>query len=119
LGIPPEIIGVGRALRVAQEGGLLEILEKYYPNLAYDLKQACGFVNRENVQRLKRRYPSLEYIEQDLGLIERILKIPTEPVANKQLIHKNLTSNILLLLEEKRDVAALIEEAGTLRKFLG
>jgi len=30
-----------------------------------------------------------------------------------------LTSNILLLLEEKRDVAALIEEAGTLRKFLG
>jgi len=119
LGIPPEIIGVGRALKVAQKEGLEEILEKYYLNLKWDLKEACGFVNRENIKRLKRKYPSLEYIEQDLGLIERILKIPTEPVANKQLIHKNLTSNILLFLEEDKDVTQLIEEAGILRNFLG
>jgi len=82
LGIPPEIIGVGRALRVVQKEGLGEVLEKYYLNLTYDLKEACGFVNRENIKRLKRKYPNLESMEQDLELMEKILKIPTEPVAN-------------------------------------
>ncbi len=119
LGIPPEIIGVGRALEMVQKEGLEEVLQKYYLNLAFDLKEACGFVNRENIKRLKKRYPDLKNIEEDLELIEKILKIPTQPQDTKHLIHKNLTSNILLLLEEKKDSTGLIEEAGILRNFLG
>ncbi len=119
LGIPPEIIGVGRALKMVRKKGLGEVLEKYYVNLARDLKEACGFVNRENIQRLKKSYPSLENVEEDLKLIEKFLKIPSGPQTNKHLIHKNLTSNILLLLEEKEDITALIEETAILRKFLG
>lgn len=119
LGIPPEIIGVGRALKMIQKKGLEEVLERYYLNLRWDLKESCGFVNRENIKRLEKRYPNLENIEEDLELIEKILKIPTEPLTTRNLIHKNLTSNILLLWEEKKDVSGLIEEAGVLRKFLG
>jgi phosphoenolpyruvate carboxylase len=119
LGIPPEIIGVGRALKMVQKEGLEEILEKHYLNLAFDLKEACAFVNRENIKRLKKRYPSLQNIEEDLRLTEKILKLPTQPQTTNQLVHKNLTSNILLLLGEKRDPTSLIEEAGILRNFLG
>jgi phosphoenolpyruvate carboxylase len=128
LGIPPEIIGAGRALKLVREEGLEEVLQKYYLNLAFDLKKACGFVNRENIKRLKKKSLRLENIEEDLGLIEKILKIPIEPQDTEQLIHKNLTSNILLLLEEKpacerpagkQNIMGLIEEAGILRKFLG
>jgi phosphoenolpyruvate carboxylase len=119
LGIPPEIIGVGRALKVVEKRGLREILEKHYLNIKWDLETAAGFINRENIHRLKKKYPSLENIEEDLKLLERILKVPTQPSKTYELIHKNLTSNILLLLEAKRDVTSLIEETGRLRKFLG
>jgi phosphoenolpyruvate carboxylase len=37
LGIPPEIIGVGRALKMDQKEDLGEVLERYYLNLAHDL----------------------------------------------------------------------------------
>ncbi len=119
LGIPPEIIGVGRGLKMVWKKGLEDVLQKYYSNIVFDLKEACGFVNRENIQRLKKKFTNLKNIEEDLELIENILKIPTEPLTNKQLIHKNLTSNILLLLEEKKDPSSLIEEAGALRNFMG
>ena len=119
LGIPPEIIGVGRALKRIREKGLEEVLRRHYLNLSLDLKEACGFVNRENIKRLKRKYPNLKNIEEDLELIEKILKLPTGPLTTRNLIHKNLTSNILLWWEENNDVSRLIEEAGILRKFLG
>ncbi len=123
LGIPPEIIGVGRALKRIQQEGLNEILNKFYLNFAFDIKEACRYVNRENIKRLKSKYPNLKNIEEDLKLIEKLLKIPIGPQINRDLIHKNLTSNILLLLEEKNNddiiITNLIEEAGVLRKFLG
>lgn len=37
LGIPPEIIGGGRALKMDQKEDLGEVLERYYLNFAHDL----------------------------------------------------------------------------------
>jgi hypothetical protein len=48
-----------------------------------------------------------------------VLGVQTEPSQNRHLIHRNVTSNILLLLEEDRDVAEMVEEAAVLRGFLG
>lgn len=119
LGIPPEVIGTGRALREVYDRGLSETLNRHYRNLKWDLQEACAYVNRDNVRRLQDRFPRLAGVEEDLKWLGGILGIPTEPTRNRHLIHKNITSNILLLLEEGRNVTEMVEEAGTLRGFLG
>ncbi|MBA2123735.1 phosphoenolpyruvate carboxylase [bacterium Unc6] len=119
LGIPPEIIGAGRALKIIQKKGLGEVLERHYTNLRWDLERSCRFVNRENIKRLKKKYPNLKDIEEDLKIIENTLKVSTEPQTSSHIVHKRLTSNILLLLKKKENPTMLIEEAGTLRGFLG
>jgi phosphoenolpyruvate carboxylase len=119
LGIPPEIIGTGRALREVYDEGLSEALGRHYLNLKPDLQEACVYINRENIRRLQVKYPGLTHIEEDLKWLEGVLGVQTEPSENKHLIHKNVTSNILLLLEEDRNVTEMVEEAALLRGFLG
>ncbi len=119
LGLPPEIIGTGRALREVYDKGLSETLGRYYLNLKLDLQEACPYVNRENIRRLRSRFPGLECVEEDLKWLEGVLGVQTEPSQNRHLIHRNVTSNILLLLEEDRNVTEIVEEAAVLRGFLG
>ncbi|NPV58581.1 MAG: phosphoenolpyruvate carboxylase [Actinobacteria bacterium] len=119
LGIPPEVIGTGRALREAFDVGLSESLSRLYVNLKRDAEEACAFVNRENIARLKGRFPALAGVEEDLKWLEGVLGIQTEPSHNKHLIHRNMTSNILLLLEEGRNVSEMVEETAVLRGFMG
>ncbi len=119
LGIPPEVIGTGRALREAFDVGMSESLGRLYVNLKQDAQDACAFVNRDNIARLKGRFPALSGVEEDLKWLEGILGIPAEPTLNRHLIHRNMTSNILLLLEEGSEVSAMVEEAAVLRGFLG
>lgn len=119
LGLPPEIIGTGRALREAYDSGLSEALSRYYVNFKHDLEEACAYVNRENIKRLQGRFPALKQVEEDLKWLEGILGIRVEPWKNRHLIHKNITSNILLQLEEGRGVTEMVEEAALLRGFMG
>lgn len=119
LGLPPEIIGTGRALREVYDRGLSEALGRHYVNLKPDLQDACAFVNRENIQRLQGRFSGLACVEEDLKWLEGVLGVETEPSENRHLIHRNVTSNILLLLEEERNVTEMVEEAAVLRGFLG
>ncbi len=119
LGIPPEVIGTGRALREVYDRGLSEALGRRYRNLKQDLQDACAYVNRDNIRRLQRRFPGLAAVEEDLKWLEGVLGIPAEPSQNRHLIHRNITSNILLLLEEGEDVAEMVEEAAVLRGFMG
>lgn len=119
LGLTPEIIGTGRALREVYDRGLSEALNRHYRNLKDDLQEACAYVNRDNIRRLRERFPVLSGLEEDLKWLEGVLGIPTEPTQTHHLIHKNITSNILLLLEEGREVTEMVEEAAVLRGFLG
>jgi len=119
LGLPPEIIGTGRALREAYDRGLGETLNRYYLNLKPDVREACAFVNRDNIRRIGRSFPGVSSLEEDLKWVEGILGVPTEPLQSRHLIHKNMTSNILLLLEEGRDVTGMVEETALLRGFMG
>jgi len=119
LGLPPEVIGTGRALREAYDRGLNEVLGRFYLNLKHDLLAACAYVNRDNIRRLQRRFPGLASVEDDLKWLEGVLGIPTEPTQTRHLIHRNITSNILLLLEEGRNVTEMVEEAAVLRGYMG
>lgn len=119
LGMPPEIIGTGRALREAYDLGLSETLARNFINLKRDLQDACVYVNRENIQRLLRRHPVVADIEEDMKWLEGVLGIHVDPAENRHFIHRNVTSNILLLLEEGRNVTEVVEEAGMLRGYLG
>lgn len=119
LGLPPEVIGTGRALRESYDRGLSEALSRRYVNLKHDLEEACAYVNRDNIKRLQGRFPALGQVEEDLKWLEGVLGIRTGPWENRHLIHKNITSNILLMLEEGETVKEVVEEAALLRGFMG
>lgn len=119
LGLPPEIIGTGRALREVYDKGLSEALGRHYLNLKPDLQEACAYANRENIRRLQGRFPGFACVEEDLKWLEGVLGVQTEPTCNRHLIHGNIASNILLLLEEGRNMTEMVEEAAVLRGFLG
>lgn len=117
LGLPPEIIGVGRTLKELERKGLLKILKKYYVNFDRDLLKALSYVNLENIEKLERTRNL--GISDDIKLIEKILKLPLGPWSTDEKIYKNLSANLLLLLEEDRDIKTVVEDLACIRKFLG
>jgi phosphoenolpyruvate carboxylase len=118
LGIPPEFIGLGRTLQ-ALTFEEMEILRRYYINLKKDIETAGRFINRSNLANLARKNKAWKMIEQDIKLTEEVLKIKVGPQSKKELIHENLTSNLLLQIENKLVVSRLIVETGKIRQSLG
>ncbi|PIQ77385.1 phosphoenolpyruvate carboxylase [Candidatus Peregrinibacteria bacterium CG11_big_fil_rev_8_21_14_0_20_46_8] len=119
LGIPPEIIGTGRGLAAAAKRGKLKTIEKYFPTMRNELQHACKYLNRENLQFLARKHPELQEIEKDIMHIETILEIELGPKKPHHIIHRNLTSTIVMKRSIKEDFSAEIVEAARARKSLG
>lgn len=119
LGIPPEFIGTGRALKKAQKQGLLPLIEKHFFTIRHELTHAGKFLNLENVTVLAKQYSWAKDILEDIKLTEEILKIKLGPSKPNHLIHRNLTSIILLKHQLKQDFSHELVEAGVMRKSLG
>jgi phosphoenolpyruvate carboxylase len=119
LGIPPEVIGAGRALREAKRRSLLGFLEENYSGLRSDLIEAGHYLNRENLRVLSSSYQGLRAVEEDIDLVQEILGIELGPVETDHFIHRNITSNIRLLFAKGKDVTDEIVRAGEIRKSLG
>lgn len=121
MGVPPEFIGTGRALRLAKEQGVLDLVKDLYLNLIRDLEHAGHFINRENLEMLASREPGFEDILEDIQLVEEILSIKLGPITTRHLIHRNLTSNIYqkIQLGEEDYLAEDLIRAAKIRKSLG
>jgi phosphoenolpyruvate carboxylase len=118
LGIPPEIIGTGRALMKAQKEGLFDVVEKYYLNLRSDLNFALNFVNEENTIYLEKKFSSFGSVRKDLQEVKRFLGKDIHPISEGKEYAK-LTTRILSKFLKKEDLSYEINRAAILRKSLG
>lgn len=119
LGVPPELIGTGRALKYAKEMGILPLIEKLCPYLREDLAHAGHYLNRENLEALSKEKKSWKLIYQDIELIEDILNIKIGQEKPYHIIHRNFTSNIFNKLKLGIDFSEDILRAAEIRKSLG
>jgi phosphoenolpyruvate carboxylase len=122
LGVPPSLIGTGRALRdlVKKRGGWGDRLSKYLPTLEEDLEKTGNYLNWENLKFLAKRETTWEAIRQDVLFIEEFLGKRLGPTRPDHFIHRNLTSNIYHLWRQgKKEVTDEILQAARVRRSLG
>ena len=119
LGVPPELLGSGKALSHAKESGLLPLLLKLCPYLKEDFIHAGHYFNAENLELLAKKNPICKSVLEDVRLIEEILEIKIGPSKPHHMIHRNFTSNILHKHELGDDFSVDVLEAAVIRKSLG
>jgi phosphoenolpyruvate carboxylase len=121
IGMPPEFIGLGRALQQAEKDGMLELIDDIYKNLRRDIIHAGHYLNRDNLELLISQNSDWKLIKNDIALAEKILGIEVGPDKTSHMIHKNLSSNIYygITSEENTDTNGDILRAAGIRKSLG
>lgn len=73
----------------------------------------------ENIRKLSRDFPALKDVLNDIEFVAEILGLDLQPKSVTEMLHRNLTSNILLKKEAGLDFEHEIVEAGKLRKSIG
>lgn len=119
IGVPPELIGSGRALKYAKEIGILPLIERLCPYLRQDFAHAGHYLNRENLDFLCKENKSWKLVRDEISDIEEILGIKIGPEKTHHFIHRNFTSNIYHRLKLGEDFADDALKAAEIRKSLG
>jgi phosphoenolpyruvate carboxylase len=122
LGVPPEFLGTGRALRDAEREGLTEVLLRHYRHLRDDLVRAGNYLCWENLHLLERESPVWALVREDIELCQRFLGIEFGPTDTEHYLHRNMASSIFHLWRRGGDETRLrryIVEAAQLRRSLG
>lgn len=118
IGVPPELIGLGRTLREL-DGEQKALLFKLMPHLISDIQYAGKYLNRDNLKILTKRNSAWAQIEQDIRDIEQILDIGLSPLTHSEKSHQHVSSSVLLMKNNHQSLPRLIEETSSLRNFLG
>lgn len=118
IGIPPEFIGLGRALR-EMNSKQLEILKDNYKSLANDLVQAGRFLNKDNLKNLAKQNAGWNQIISDVESAETILDLSFAPETADEKAHQQLSLEILNTRNNPEKLSQLIEESASLRKSIG
>ena len=118
LGVPPEFIGLGRTLAVLTSDEL-KVLHKYYRHLKVDVAEAGRYLNKENLEVLARENPCWKAVKEDIMLAEAHLGLTFSPKTHDELLHQNLTSQLVLQFRRPTEISRLITETGKLRRSLG
>jgi phosphoenolpyruvate carboxylase len=119
LGVPPELIGTGRGIAEAKKQKLLGTLEETYVNLREDLEYAGRFLNKENLASLAKSNAHYKAVATDVELVEDYLGHPLQPQTTEQYLHRNITSNILILYRKQANVEEDVVRAAEVRHSLG
>lgn len=117
IGVPPEFIGLGRALK-ALSPAELKLLNSHYPNMTADFQAAGRFINKDNLAKFAAGSQAWREIQTDVELAEQILGITCEPASKDEFKHKDLSTK-LTENEDATKGTELISEMGVLRKSLG
>ncbi len=118
IGIPPEFIGLGRALKMLSDDEL-NALKQQYEHLISDLSFAGRYLNRQNLETLVTKNRAWAKVKEDIALCETILGITFKPQTKDELSHLKLTTAALTLGDETDILADLINKMARLRKSLG
>jgi len=119
IGVPPELIGTGRALKLAQEQGQLQLVEKLYLNIKRDLKNAGHYLNPENLDLLCEESDAWKEIREEIKIIEDFLGQKLGPTKHHHFLHRNFSSNIFRLMQQNEDISEDVLKAAKVRKSLG
>lgn len=118
LGIPPEFIGLGRALSSLSKEEAV-VLRKYYRHVKRDVVEAGRYLNRENLAMLTKRNHSWKLLDADIRLTEDFFGVHFTPKSKDELLHRNLSSQLFLRQDEPQELTSLIIETGKLRRSIG
>lgn len=121
LGIPPELIGMGRGIKAAKKMGVWDTILTYYPHIIADIKQAGYFVNKETLAIIARGMWDKGLLD-DVAIIEEELGIELGPQQSHHTEHRMFTSAIHKRIYQNKphkETRALITRAALLRKSLG
>lgn len=119
LGVPPELIATGRALKKAKEMGILELIDRLCPQLRRDLNRAGHYLNRENLELLTKQESTWKNVQEDVEAIQEYLGQDIGPERAHHMIHRNFTSNIFHRLQLGQNFSEDVLHAAEIRKSLG
>jgi phosphoenolpyruvate carboxylase len=118
IGVPPELIGVGRTLRRLKPADL-ELLREVYPSLLGDLEQAGRFLNADNLEILERQNDGWSLIRQDVEGVREVIDLQLRPRTSDQVAHCRLSGDALLIMRNQKILADLFDEMANIRKSVG
>lgn len=121
IGVPPELIGTGRGLKILKESHpeAYDVVLKYYINLEHDLQRVARFVNKDNLARLTKGNSAWQAVADDIRALESLLGISFEPDTKEEHNHVQVTSRILSQLDAGALQQDTLEQAAQLRKSMG
>jgi phosphoenolpyruvate carboxylase len=118
IGAPPEFIGLGRSLSRLSEREK-RVLGKYYLHLKEDIQEAGRYINRDAIKTLAKKNPAWLALLEDITLAEHFFGLQLGPKKTDELLHRNLSSQLLLRYRDRGEMSRLVAETGKLRKSLG
>lgn len=118
VGIPPELIGLGKFLH-SLSAKERQVVENYYSTLVPDTLRAGWYLNKDNLNILAKKSAGWRALKKDISITEKELGIILGPVDKDHWLHKNLSSNALLLKDKPKELKELVTETGKLRQSMG
>lgn len=118
MGIPPEFIGTGRALKKLSDQEIA-LLDKAFPTLRSWLLKSGRMANPENLKYLSKKHEALKEVIEDFASVQEVFGLDLRPKTTGELLHRNLTSNISLKKQSGIPFEVDIVEAAKLRKSIG
>ena len=119
VGIPPELIASGRALKYAEEMGIMDLLWKLCPYLKEDFMHAGHYLNRENLELFCKNDKAWIKVRDEIEDIERIIGIKIGPEQPHHIIHRNVTSTIYHKMQLGMPIEEDLLKAAEIRRSLG
>jgi len=119
MGVPPEFIGTGRALRKVKELGKMDLLMKHFSSIKDELTHAGKYLNLENLEDWAKTESWAADVLEDVKACEEVLGVELGPSKDHHHLHKILTSSIKLKQSMGMDMSDDMLESAVLRKSLG
>lgn len=118
LGIPPEFIGLGRALQQLSTAEL-ELVTKHYSTMREEVARAGKFLHKMNLALLTKKNKAWRLVEEDVVACEGLLGLELGPETRAQKQHAALAGKLFTTRRKKKIATKLIVASGKLRKSLG
>lgn len=119
LGIPPELIGLGRAIREFHQAGILKDLIRIYPQIYAAIEDVGRYFNRENIEILSHYHKPWAKVIEGITIIEDFLGKKMGPQNPEDMKHRNYTSNVVQNWRTDEPMEEDILRAAQVRRSLG
>ncbi|MGO2517140.1 MAG: phosphoenolpyruvate carboxylase [Leuconostoc falkenbergense] len=119
VGVPPEFIGFGRALKQLNADHL-GVFVRHYPSMKQDFRELARYVNMDALQILKTQSPAWAEVEEDILILQDIFGFELQPLTREEKQHAEIALQVVQIKDGAPiAVTALINRMAQLRHFLG